>query len=114
MKKFVVFFLLPLLIFTACKKENINIVPSISVNDIVISKSHAYVNVGEKTILLAQVFPFNADNQKILWKSDNKDIATVDNGIVVGVSSGRTVITCTSVDGEFYDQCIVFVSTPKM
>ncbi len=88
--------------------------PNINVNDIVINKSHAYLNVGEKTVLLAQVFPFNADNQKIKWKSDNDNIAVVNGGIVVGTGEGRTVITCESEDGNFTDNCIVFVSTPKL
>lgn len=86
----------------------------IKVNDIVINKSYAYVDVGEKIILTAQVYPFNADNQKIHWRSDNKNVAEVDGGIVVGNSEGRTVITCYSEDGEIEDKCILYVSTPKL
>jgi len=117
MKKYIVFLILFCLFFCGCKEDSkfpsSNISP-IAVNDIVINKSHAYVDEGGKIILLAQVFPFNADNQKVNWKSDNENVAVVDGGIVVGKSEGRTVITATSDDGEFTDQCIVYVSYPKL
>ena len=117
MKKYYIFLILFCLIFCGCKEASplpsSNISP-IAVNDIVINKSHAYVDEGEKIILLAQVFPFNADNQKIHWKSDNENIAVVDGGIVIGKNEGRTVITATSDDGEISDKCIVYVSYPKL
>lgn len=115
MKKCLFLILIFCLIFCGCKKSETNKnLNSISVNDIVINKSHAYVDEGSKVVLLAQVFPFNSDNQKINWKSDNSKIAEVNDGIVIGKSEGRTVITATSEDGGFSDQCIVFVSTPKL
>lgn len=116
MKKVVIILLLFCFVFSGCNgssEANLK-AEKIAVNDIVINKSHAYVNEGEKVVLLAQVFPFNADNQKVDWKSDNVNIATVDGGIVVGKSEGRTVITATSEDGQFSTNCIVYVSTPKL
>lgn len=86
----------------------------IRVENVVINKSHAYVNVGESIVLLAQVFPFNAINQKIIWQSDNNNIAVVDSGVVFGKQEGKTVITATSEDGNFCDRCTIFVSTPKL
>lgn len=102
------------LCLVGCQGENSNVLVPINVNDIVINKTHAYVNVGERLILTAQVYPFNADNQNILWRSDNIGVASVDDGIVVGNNEGRTVITCKSEDGEFEDKCIIYVSTPKL
>lgn len=101
--------------FVACGEtetnSNVNV---ISVNDISINKSHAYVDVNKSVVLLAQVFPFNADNQKINWKSANPEIAVVSDGIVTGKSEGRTSILATSDDGELTASCIVYVSTPKL
>lgn len=101
--------------FVACGEvetdSNANI---ISVNDISINKSHAYVDVNKSVVLLAQVFPFNADNQKINWKSANPEIAVVSDGVVTGKSEGRTSVLATSDDGELTASCIIYVSTPKL
>lgn len=98
-----------------CENNSANLVNTqVAVNEIVINKTHAYVDVGDTIILTAQVYPFNADNQNIIWRSDNVNIATVDGGIVLGNAEGRTVITCKSEDGEFEDKCIIYVSTPKL
>lgn len=117
MKTLKFFFLIIIFVFSFCLvgcnevTTNANAIP---VNDIVINKTHAYLDVGDKLILTAQVYPFNADNQNILWKSDNNNIAEVNGGIVVANSEGRTVITCISEDGELEDKCILYVSTPKL
>lgn len=103
------------LILTACAdakpESNANI---ISVNDISINKTHAYVDINKSVVLLAQVFPFNADNQKINWKSANPEVAVVNDGIVTGKSEGRTSVLATSDDGELTASCIIYVSTPKL
>ena len=116
MKKYFIFLILFCLIFSGCANTNGEVKNNveIAVNDIVINKSHAYVDKGDKIILLAQVFPFNSDNQKIHWKSDNPNVASVNDGIVVGKNEGRTVITATSDDGEISANCIVYVSSPKL
>lgn len=114
MKKFVYLFFI--FIFSVCMfgcKNNVD-TNIIRVENVVINKSHAYVNVGESIVLLAQVFPFNAINQKIIWQSDNNNIAVVDSGVVFGKQEGKTVITATSEDGNFCDRCTIFVSTPKL
>lgn len=116
MKKiFVIFIVVFSFFIVGCKTETTNLqTKSIAVNDIVINKSYAYVDVGDKIVLTAQVYPFNADNQNIIWKSDDNSIAEVSDGIVVGKSEGRTVITSISADGEYKDKCILYVSSPKL
>lgn len=115
-KKILCLFLIFCCVFmVACgevkKNSNANI---ISVNDISINKSHAYVDVDKSVVLLAQVFPFNADNQKINWKSVNPEVAVVSDGVVTGKSEGRTSVLAVSDDGELTASCIVYVSTPKL
>lgn len=115
MKKCFVLLLFCLLFFSGCQNNSLDTnLERIAVNDIVINKSHAYVDEGSKIILLAQVFPFNADNQNISWRSDNSNVAKVEDGIVFGVKEGRTVITATSEDGNISANCVVYVSTPKL
>ncbi|MBE5746541.1 MAG: Ig-like domain-containing protein [Clostridiales bacterium] len=115
MKKVLIVILFFSLFLTGCNSAKLGgSMYDVKVNDIVINKSHAYVDVGNRIILLAQVFPFNANNQKILWKSDNPSIASVSGGIVIGKSEGRTIISAISEEGEYYATCTVFVSTPKL
>lgn len=109
-----VFLIFCCLFLVACNETTSSEMNIISVNDISINKSHAYVDVNKSVVLLAQVFPFNADNQKINWKSANPEIAVVSDGVVTGKSEGRTSILATSDDGELTASCIVYVSTPKL
>lgn len=116
MKKFVYLFFIIFLSFcmVGCA-DNAKIESKIiNVEDIVINKSHAYCNKGEKIVLLAQVYPFNANNQKINWRSDNPLVAKVSDGVVEGLEEGRTIITAVSDDGDFYDSCVLYVSSPKL
>ena len=57
---------------------------------------------GEGRLLQTEIFPKNATNQNITWKSKNTKIARVDeNGRVKPVGVGMTEITATTEDGGF-------------
>lgn len=65
---------------------------------------------GEGRLLQTEIFPKNATNQNITWKSKNTKIARVDeNGRVKPVSVGMTEITATTEDGGFEAKCFVNV-----
>ncbi len=54
----------------------------------------------ENVQILTSVFPINADNQTFVYTSANPDIAIVDeNGVITGVTPGRTQILITARDG---------------
>lgn len=73
-----------------------------------------WVSVTEDTIQLeALVYPYNATDKRIIWKSEDPDIATVNTqGEVTSVSEGRTTITATTIDGGYSDTVDVEVSVP--
>ncbi len=60
------------------------------------------VNYNAKEYLAYAVWPVNATNKTVTWKSSNPAVATVtaDTGIVTGVSAGTAVITATANDGS--------------
>ena len=61
--------------------------------------------------LIADVFPENATNKNITWKSSNASVATVDeNGLVTAVSEGETTITVTTEEGKLIATCTVTVN----
>ena len=56
--------------------------------------------VGAVDDLFAEVTPVNASNKKLVWKSSNEKVATVNqDGEVTMVSNGTATITATSTDG---------------
>ena len=64
----------------------------------------------EGRLLQTEIFPKNATNQNITWKSKNTKIARVDeNGRVKPVGVGMTEITATTEDGGFEAKCFVNV-----
>lgn len=56
---------------------------------------------GKSTTLKATVFPINATNKSLTWKSSNTKVATIDkNGKVKALKVGNAIITATSTDGS--------------
>ena len=56
---------------------------------------------GKSTTLKATVFPINATNKRLTWKSSNTKVANVDkNGKVNDLKVGNAIITATSTDGS--------------
>lgn len=53
------------------------------------------VNVGESITLKA-----NTSNSNLTWESSNKDIATVENGVVFGHKTGKATISATYINGS--------------
>ena len=51
--------------------------------------------VGGSISVIPQVSPQNANNYNFVWESSNKNIATVNNGNIVAISSGTATIKVT-------------------
>ena len=81
------------------------------VTGITLDRTSAEVKRGEKLTLNVTVSPSYASNKKVVWKSANTKIATVDaNGSVTAKAPGRTKITVTSVENSSYQaSCTVTV-----
>ncbi len=66
---------------------------------------------GSSRILTANVFPDNATEQGVTWRSDNTSVASVDaNGRLTAHSKGSATITVTTVDGNKTATCTVNVA----
>jgi hypothetical protein len=79
-----------MMIVTSCEKE-------ISVTTIELDKTSTEVMVGSTVSLNVIFTPINATNLDVAWRSANKSIATVDNGVITGVALGMTEITAISI-----------------
>ena len=82
----------------------------IKVTGVTLSKTVLTLETGASETLTASIAPKDATNQKVSWKSDKPEIATVDaNGKVTGVKAGEATITVTTEDGSKTATCKVTV-----
>jgi len=88
----------------SCKKDD-------SVNCVILPEE-VVVAVGGTATLTVTFIPENATNKKVSWESSDPRIATVDNGIVIGVAVGQATISVISQDGGRKATCLVAVIQP--
>lgn len=76
--------------------------PGVKVNAITLSKTSVTLTVGKMVLLTAAVKPDNAANKAVSWSSSDKAVASpvLSTGLIVAVSVGTAVITCTARDGN--------------
>lgn len=86
---------------------------TVVVQGVEISKSTMQMYVGDTDKLTVNVLPSDATNKKVMWKSSDISVATVDaNGNVVAVGEGNATISVETSDGGFIAQCAITVSAP--
>lgn len=93
----------------------VTVTPSdVKVTSISLNKTSLSMEIGQTETLSATVYPNNATNKNVTWKSSNTSVATVSsNGTVTAVSKGTSTITCTANDGSGVStSCVVTVTEP--
>ena len=83
------------------------------VNSVSLNKSELTLRRFSSEQLYATVLPEYADNKTVIWSSGNEYIATVDeNGVVMAVGEGETIIQATAADGSWnWGTCRVTVTS---
>jgi len=62
-----------------------------------------FMEIGNTFSFTPTVLPYFASNQNVIWSTDNRAVATVDeNGVVTAVGVGSAFISATTVDGYFF------------
>lgn len=86
---------------------------AISVTQVSVSPQNASLQVGSHLLLTSTVSPADATDQSVNWRSSNISVATVDevSGLVTAHGIGSAIITATTTDGEFTDNCLVSVTS---
>ena len=78
------------------------------------AEKNKLTQTGETTDLKVKIEPENADEQKLIWKSDNEMVASVDaNGRVTAVGNGTAMITVTTEDGKVTASVMITVEVPQ-
>ena len=94
--------------------ETIQAVFEIPVQTVVLSFSELSLKVGERGELpTATVTPNNASDKSIRWASDNEAVAKIEDGSVVGVSSGTTQLIASSANGKTAALQVVVTQQPQ-
>ncbi|MEE3439310.1 Ig-like domain-containing protein [Ruminococcus sp.] len=70
------------------------------VTSIKLNRSKVTIDKGRSIRLVATVTPNDADNKALIWKSSNTNIATVNNGYVKAIKTGKATIIVSSSDGS--------------
>ena len=80
----------------------------IAVTKVALDKTTLSLTEGDTATLTATVSPTNATNKTVTWTSNDKSIATVENGKVTAVKAGTATITAKA--GDKTATCTVMVA----
>ena len=64
----------------------------VHVSFLTLSDTEVELEAGDIHVLECTVSPYNADNQRIIWSSSDKSVATVKDGVVTAVKAGRFIM----------------------
>ena len=68
---------------------------------ILIKPTNATITVGSEIKIESFISPSNTTDKTVIWTSNDKTVATVNNsGVVKGIKKGTTTITATTKDGN--------------
>lgn len=81
----------------------------VAVTGVTLNKNNTTIYTGRTETLTATIQPADATNKAVTWTSNNTGVATVNNGVVTGVSVGSATITAKTADGGFTATCTVTV-----
>lgn len=109
MYKKVIILLTALVLALSIISCNTNVIPVTSVS---LSTNTASLVAGNTEQLTVTVEPENATVKNVTWQSEDNTIAFVDSqGTILGIQTGNTVITVTTVEGGLTDTCEVTVTS---
>lgn len=98
------------LVFGGCRRDITAFGSPVTGVTIIDPDPNSDITVGGTKQLFANVLPDNAINKDVTWRSNDTNVAAVDqNGKVTGRSVGRATITVETDDGGFTNSCVVTV-----
>ena len=76
-----------------------------------VDRTAIFLDINDSASVTAIISPSTATSKDVEWVSLNQNIATVnENGKIVGVSAGETLVRVQSKDGKFKAFCLVSVA----
>lgn len=81
----------------------------IPVEGIELNTNKVTIKEGERYVLKANITPENATNKNVNWSIEDESIASIEEGLVIGLKEGTTKITAITEDGEYEAYCTLVV-----
>lgn len=92
----------------SCEVTSLQPVAGIMLNETQVT----FESIGKTKPLIAKVLPEDASDKSVRWTSSNPAVCSItENGTIVSLGIGTSVITATTVDGGFVAVCIVTVKS---
>lgn len=88
----------------------------VPLQQIILNKNEIELIIGKTVELTASLIPENSTYKNITWKSSNEKVATINNGLLTGISEGTAIITAINESTNINSTCNVTVKpkqTPK-
>ena len=96
-------------------KCNVIVLPDeILVEKITLSNESLTMSVNDEFELKVEIYPSDATNKNLIWKSNNTSVATVENGIVKAINEGNAIIYVSTEDGKHTLSCAILVTNSKL
>jgi hyaluronate lyase len=84
-----------------------------AIETIEIEQKQLELEAGQVRLLQTNVSPENADMEKLVWRSSNESVASIQNGLVEAKSVGSAVITAETMDGSIKSETQLTVSASE-
>ncbi|MBR3815352.1 MAG: Ig-like domain-containing protein [Clostridia bacterium] len=92
---------------------SVTVYSKVPVTGLTLDTSSLSLDVGEYYTFLATVYPSNASDKGITWRTDNSSVVAVaQTGLIKAKAAGTAIITATTDDGNFTQKCKVTVTQP--
>lgn len=82
---------------------------TVPVDGITLNRTSAEIALGDSIELIPTIDPANASDQRVIWSTTDKEVVTVDNGVVKAVGTGMATVTATTADGSKTASCRITV-----
>lgn len=82
-------------------------VQPVKVIRIEINNPNIVIRQGNRFTMSVSVFPSNATDKTLEWSTENPEIASVEDGIIMAKSAGTTKVFCSSKDGAVSETEII-------
>ena len=87
------------------EKVKVSVPVPILVESIELTAENTELAVGQTISPTVIILPENADDKTIIWKSSDESVATVnEDGSIIALGGGTTIVSASSLNGSFNDQ----------
>ena len=89
---------------------------TVNVNSVSLSQSSLSLDIGNSKTLTATIEPPDATNQNVTWSTNNSNVSLSPNGLncqVTGSTSGSSIVTITTEDGDKTATCNITINAAE-